>query len=44
MPNANAEGVYIFIRSIRLRNGKRIFASSYGKQAFRIKVRKKRRR
>ncbi len=31
----------IFTRSIRLRNGKRIFASQYGLQAFRIRVRKK---
>lgn len=31
----------IFTKSIRLRNGKRIFASSYGLEAFRIQVRKK---
>lgn len=31
----------IFTKSIRLRNGKRIFASHYGLQAFRIRVRKK---
>lgn len=31
----------IFTPVIRLRNGKRIFASSYGLKAFRIVVRKK---
>ncbi|MFC6388356.1 hypothetical protein [Methylorubrum zatmanii] len=31
----------IFTKSIRLRNGKRIFASQYGLEAFRIRVRKK---
>ncbi len=30
----------IFTKSIRLRNGKRIFASQYGLEAFRIRVRK----
>jgi hypothetical protein len=33
------EWTYIFVASIRLRNGKRIFASSYGLKAFRIRVR-----
>ena len=32
---------YVFTKSIRLRNGKRIYAWQYGLQAFRIKVRKK---
>jgi len=32
---------YIFVASIRLRNGKRIFAYQYGLKAFRIKVREK---
>lgn len=31
----------IFTKSIRLRNGKRIFAYQYGLQAFRLRVRKK---
>lgn len=31
---------YIFVASIRLRNGRRIFASQYGLKAFRIKVRR----
>lgn len=31
----------IFTKSIRLRNGNRIFASHYGLEAFRILVRKK---
>lgn len=31
----------IFTKSIRLRNGRRIFASQYGLEAFRIRVRKK---
>lgn len=31
----------IFTKSIRLRNGKRIYAHQYGLQAFRIRVRKK---
>lgn len=30
----------IFVASIRLRNGKRIYARQYGKQAFPIRVRK----
>jgi hypothetical protein len=33
------EFTYIFVASIRLRNGKRIFASQYGLKAFRIKIR-----
>lgn len=32
---------YVYVSSITLRNGKRIFASSYGKKAFRIKVKPK---
>jgi hypothetical protein len=40
-PDADDETV-IFTRYITLRNGKRIFASAYGLDAFRIKVRKKR--
>jgi hypothetical protein len=32
----------IFVASIRLRNGKRIYAWQYGKKAFPIKVRRKR--
>ena len=35
----NDQFTYIFVASIRLRNGKRIFASQYGLKAFRIKVR-----
>ncbi len=31
----------IFTKYIRLRNGKRIFASHYGLEAFRIRIRKK---
>jgi len=31
---------YIFRPSIRLRNGKRIFAYQFGLKAFRIKIRK----
>jgi hypothetical protein len=31
----------IFVASIRLRNGKRIFASQFGKKAFPIRVRVK---
>lgn len=31
-------GSYIFVASIRLRNGKRIYASAYGLKAFRIRV------
>lgn len=34
------EWIYIFRPSIRLRNGKRIFAYQYGLRAFRIKIRK----
>jgi hypothetical protein len=30
---------YVYAASIRLRNGRRIFASSYGKRAFRIAIR-----
>jgi hypothetical protein len=37
----DGEETYIFVASIRLRNGKRIFASQYGLRAFRIKVRRK---
>lgn len=33
------EWTYIYVASIRLRNGKRIFAAQYGLKAFRIKVR-----
>lgn len=33
--------VTVFTKSIRLRNGKRIFASHYGLEAFRIRVRKR---
>ena len=32
--------LYIYRASIRLPNGKRIFASHYGKKAFRIRVRR----
>lgn len=32
------EARYIYRKSIRLRNGKRIYAWQYGKQAFRIKI------
>ncbi len=39
MPDDGYE--YIYVASIRLRNGKRIYASSYGLKAFRIKVRKR---
>jgi len=34
------EYYYIYRASIRLKNGKRIFAHQYGKQAFRIRVRR----
>lgn len=34
-----SEFTYIFVASIRLRNGKRIYASQYGLKAFRIRVR-----
>jgi len=34
------EEEYIFRASIRLRNGKRIFAWQYGLKAFRIKVKR----
>lgn len=34
------EFTYVFVASIRLRNGKRIFAAQYGLKAFRIKVRR----
>ena len=33
-------GYYIFVSSIRLKDGRRIYASSYGKRAFRILIRK----
>ena len=36
----NFETRYIYRSSIRLRNGKRIFAWQYGKKAFRIKVKR----
>jgi hypothetical protein len=32
---------YIFTKTIRLKNGKVLFAGNYGLKAFRIKVRKK---
>ncbi|KKU87578.1 MAG: hypothetical protein UY16_C0023G0004 [Candidatus Gottesmanbacteria bacterium GW2011_GWA2_47_9] len=32
----------VFVTYITLRNGKRIYASDYGKKAFPLKVRKKR--
>lgn len=32
---------YVFCSSIRLRNGKRIYARHYGLKAFRIKIRNK---
>ncbi|MCC7053017.1 MAG: hypothetical protein IT355_07085 [Gemmatimonadaceae bacterium] len=35
------EHEWIFVRSFRTRSGKVIHASSYGKQAFRIRVRRK---
>lgn len=35
------EAQYIFCASIRLRNGKRIFARQYGLKAFRIKVKRR---
>lgn len=37
----NDDKEVIFTKSIRLRNGKRIFASQYGLEAFRILVRKR---
>jgi len=36
----NSTEQYIYCASIRLRNGKRIFARHYGKKAFRIKVKR----
>jgi|GEM_PF-3398034 len=36
----NLEARYIYRASIRLRNGKRIFARQYGLKAFRIKVKR----
>lgn len=30
---------YVYVASIKLRNGKRIYARNYGKRAFRIAVR-----
>ena len=36
----DAEDLYIYRTSIRLRNGKRIFAAKYGLKAFRIRVRR----
>ena len=41
MPNDRDTTEVIFVKSIRLRNGKRIFASQYGLAAFPIKVRKR---
>ena len=39
MKDAKKSGYhYIFVASITLRNGKKIYASSYGKRAFRILV------
>jgi len=35
----NDEWTYIFVASIRLRSGKRIYAAQYGLKAFRIRVR-----
>ena len=35
----NLRGTYIYVASITLRNGRKIFASSYGKKAFKIFVR-----
>jgi hypothetical protein len=37
----NEDDDYIFTKSIRLKNGKTIYAYQYGLQAFRIKVRNK---
>ena len=37
------DGEYIYTRRIRLRNGRVIFAHTYGLQAFRIRVRPGRR-
>lgn len=36
--NENKEYKYIFVAFITLKNGRRIYASQYGKKAFRIKV------
>ncbi len=36
--NENKEYKYIFVTFITLKNGRRIYASQYGKKAFRIKV------
>ncbi len=35
------EIAYIFVAYITLKNGRRIYAKSYGKKAFRIAVRKR---
>lgn len=40
MSNKNDKTQYIFTASILLKNGKRIYASSYGKKAFRIPVKR----
>lgn len=41
-PKGNdADGEYIFVARITLKNGRVLYASSYGKKAFRIKVRNK---
>lgn len=37
----NDQAQYIFCASIRLRNGKRIFAWQYGLKAFKIKVKRR---
>ncbi len=34
------EIIYIYVSYITLKNGRRIYAKSYGKKAFRIAVRK----
>jgi hypothetical protein len=38
---SNDDYEYIYVASITLRNGKRIYAASYGLKAFRIRVRKR---
>jgi hypothetical protein len=37
---ADEDTTHIYTASIRLKNGKRIYASQFGLKAFRIKVRK----
>jgi hypothetical protein len=39
MDNDSNNGNHIYRSSIKLRNGKRIFAKNYGKSAFKIPVR-----